>query len=520
MVNVYTTALRLGRPRPSWVPNTFDQDRVTAYQTYWDMYRNIEDTFVLVMRDDTGDEISRRYVPSARKLIEATNSYLGKGLRFDPVPDRGQATDVDQVMALLNATLEREKFLAKFASLKRWMLVRGDAVLHVTADPLKPATRRVSITEISPESYFPIFDSVEPSRVVGCYLVQPMVSDDEDIVSRLMYRKITNEEDSAKYGFPIGSIVMQLTFWEPEGWDDRETDEDLAQVDVPVEYRTEAMAPLLEGTILPAEITAIPVYHFRNNYAGSEPYGVSELQGLETLITGVNQTLTDEELALVLQGIGVYWTDSGAPRDEDGEETDWVIAPAAVMELEKDAKFGRVQGVTSVTPFRDHSNAMSDEMMESSGTPAVAIGRIDTQTAESGIALEIQFRPITAKNSEKETELLGVLNQMVFDLVTGWFPAYEQVSPGSPDNPVVVQASFESPLPINREKFLKEIIDMLTAKIVSIAWAQQEISRKLGYNFPASMLADLMAENQQLLDPTGGRIDEEAGDGSDPTADL
>jgi hypothetical protein len=57
-------------------------------------------------------------------------------------------------------------------------------------------------------------------------------------------------------------------------------------------------ALLLAGTSLPTQVTSIPVYHFRNNRSGNSIFGTSELQGIESLIVGVNQTATDQELAV------------------------------------------------------------------------------------------------------------------------------------------------------------------------------------------------------------------------------
>lgn len=518
MVNVYTTALAFERPRPSWVTDTFDQDRVTAYQTMWDIYHNIAEAFDVVLRDDSGEEISRRFVPSGRTIVEATNNYLAKNLKWTRVPLSGADSDFLNVDAAMKSLFDREKFLAKFASLKRWMLVRGDALLHVTGDSLKEAGRRIRISEISPETYFPIYNPIDPEQVIGCYLVQPMVdADGKAFVSRLFYRRILSEEDSSSYaGSPIGSVFVQLAFFKADKWDDREEGAEIEEVPAPDDYNVPSMELTLQGTTLPAEIKALPVYHFRNNYSGSEPFGVSELQGLETLITGMNQTMTDEELALVLQGIGVYYTDSGSPLDDEGNPTEWIIAPAAVLELEAGKTFGRVQGVTSVQPFQDHQGAMHSGMMEASGTPGVAVGQVDVQAAQSGIALEIQFRPLLSKNGEKEEELKGVLRHLLFDLVTGFLPGYEQISPGPDDNPVKYDVSFDSPLPIDRVAVMKEIMDMVTAKIIDGETARAMITERLGISFPAGVGAAVAAEQAQALDLVGARLDA-AASGSDGT---
>jgi hypothetical protein len=506
MVNVWTTALALGRPRPTWVTDPMDADRVQAYGTYWDLYRNLPEAYAVVLRDDAGEEISRRYVPGARQIVEATNNYLGRDFRW--VVDQSSSNGV-ALQAELDKLFAREKFRAKFNSVKRWSLVRGDGLLHLTADMTKPAGSRISIHEISPERYFPIWDPTDSERVVGCYLVEMMEVDDEAVVSRLLYRRILSDEDAATYGVPIGSVFTQLTFWEPDGWDDRETDEDLKPVGTPSVYNNEAMQEVLAGKALPPQITSIPVYHIRNNYSATEPFGVSELQGLESMITGLTQTMTDEELALALQALGVYWTDSGSPMDEDGNEAGWIISPASVLELESGKSFGRVQGVTDVKPYQDHKDALKAEMRESSGISAVAVGQVEVQA--SGISLEIQFRPLTSKNAEKEDELKGVLNQILYDICNGWLPAYEQVTLSTPDQPTPVVASFGDPLPVDRAAVLTEVIQMVTARIIDGETARQMLTERLGMAFPAGVGAAIAAEQQTLLDPTAGRIDAEAG---------
>lgn len=507
MVNVWTTALTLQRPRPNWVPNIMDADRVTAYQTYWDLYRNLPEAYAVVLRDDAGQEISRRYIPGARQIVEATNNYLGRDLKWvvDQSSSAGAALQTE-----LDKLFKREKFRAKFGSLKRWSLVRGDGLFHITADPSKVPGSRISIHEISPERYFPIWDPTDSERVIGCYLVEPMELDGESIVSRLHYQKVLTPEDSAAFnGAPVGSVFTQLTFWEPDGWDDRESDEDLAQVDTPDIYAIEPLAEVLQGKALPPAITAIPVYHFRNNFSATEPFGVSELQGLESLITGLSQTMTDEEIALALQSLGVYWTDSGAPVDDDGNDVPWIIAPASVLELETGKKFGRVEGITDVTPYQDHKAALKGEIREASGTPAVAVGQVEV--VASGISLEIQFRPMTAKNSEKEEEFRGVLDQMLYDLVNGWLPAYEQIALSTPEQPVLVSSKFGDPLPVDRKAVLEEIGLLVLNKIIDSETARLMLTERLGMTFPAGVGNAVLTEQQALLDLTGSRIDAEAG---------
>lgn len=503
-VSPYMTALKLGRPKPNHVVDEFDKDRVTAYWTYQDIYRNVEEVWTLVLRDFEGNEISRRDIPSARTIIEATNRYLAKGVTITPLPlsvapdgseIQPDTEGIAAVMRLWNSFAKREEFFTKFNSLKRWMLIRGDAIFHLMGDDSKLEGSRLRLLEEDPATYFPKEDPTDATRITGVYLVN-IVPDDsgEPIAQRQEYVKTET-----------GAIWTQLRFFESDKWDDRFplTEEDLSPVAPPTRF---ADAALITGFELPAPIDTIPVYHYRNNRDGNEPFGISELQGIETLLAGIIQTATDEDVTVALTGIGVYATDAGKPTDEDGNEVEWVIAPASVIEMTTGGKFERVQGVDTVQPFLDHINMLKSAAQEVSGTPDIAVGRVDVQVAESGIALAIQMAPTLSKNVEKEQELKGKSEQMLYDFINKWLPAYEKTKPAN----VEFQMTFDDPLPENREVTLNEIVSMVTAKLIPVTYAQQLVRERLGYDIPEDALQQIVTEQQQMLDATGVRLEEEA----------
>ncbi|HEX2609636.1 MAG TPA: hypothetical protein VHK68_01405, partial [Gemmatimonadales bacterium] len=369
----YFTALALGRPKPSHVADGFwDLDRVTAYGTYEDIWNNLPVAFAALLRSGD-DPKSRRYIPLVRGLIEGVNRYLGKDPEISWMTLPGASIDqatLDEFSALVQATMTREEFDIKFSALKRWWLIKGDACLMISADPSKPEGTRIRITEVPPEQYFPIEDPSDGERILGVYLASIVQDDDDnDIVQRIEFQRCLTQERADQFGVPLGAVFYRLGFYEQDGWDDRKG-EDLKAVQPPswVGQAADPAADPLTGFALPAQITTIPVYHFRNNRRGGPNgrFGTSEIQGLESLLAGAIQNATDEDMAVALLGIGAYWTDSGRPRDSQGKETSWELAPGTILELEKDGKIGKLEGVSSVTPIQDHISYLTKSARESS----------------------------------------------------------------------------------------------------------------------------------------------------------
>jgi hypothetical protein len=513
-LSAYKTTADLKRPVPSHVTNKDDVERIRAYGTYEDIWNNVPEAFAELLRKED-DPIARRYVPLVREIIESTNRYLAQDMEtiWETLPGATDPSD-DQMKewrGRLAAFWAREEVGIKFLSSKRWLLIKGDGLMHLTGDPSKAEGSRVRLTEIEPEQYFPIWDPRDGERVAGCYLVSVVQDDeDEDIIQRIEYRKIATVEESSEFATPIGNIFYRLGFFEMDGWDDREPDDELKPVDPPSWAAPMEGAPdPFAGFPLAPAITTLPVYHLRNRRRGGKAgrFGTSEIQGLESVFAGVIQNATDEDTAVALTGLGVYWTDSGKSRDRDGNEIDWEIGPASVAELEKDGKFGRVPGVGSVQPIQDHISYLTSSARGANAAPAVAAGRVDSAVNLSGVALRIQFMPTLAANAEREEELASVWTHLLYDLMTMWFPTYEGWAP-LPLQPGVV---FGDPLPPDRTAVITEVTTLVASGIVTKEWAAEYLAETLGYKFPDNMVADAAAEQQATLDAEGARIAAEAG---------
>lgn len=474
-----------------------DNARIDSYALYEGIFRNVPESFKIIQR---GSEQNPIYIPNAKTIIEACNRYLAKRWNFLVDPMTGSPEEQTSLSQLMQKTFIREEMYSKFSTQKRWGLVRGDAVWHITADPNKPEGTRVSIHTRDPGSYFPIYDPVDDSKVVGCHLLdqfETAPSSKKYVLRRQTYRKVLLS--NGEY-----AITYEVTWWEIGAWDDRESStQKLKPAPPPKDFASQP------AFTLPPQIQALPVYHWKNDPMPDAPFGTSEIAGLEHIFGAINQAISDEELALALEGLGVYVTNSGPPVDENGEETTWNLGPGYVLEIDQDSTWQRVQGVTSFEPVMQHIGYLENKSKESSGTPDIAVGIVDVQVAESGVALALKMAPLLSKNEEKEQHILAVTDHMLYDLSTMWFVAYESL----PGNAIAVSV-VDDPMPINRKAILDEVIAMLTANLISAQYAQQLLSQKLGYEFPTEMLAQIVKEQEALsaavnIDPYRARAESE-----------
>lgn len=502
----YASAIDFINSADANVANDLDQRRIGAYDLYENLYINSTQTLKIVLR---GDDSYPILMPSGKKIVEATNRFLGIGFDF-LVEGTGDAGTQEVLGQWWGDFFKRESLRAKFASNKRWGLVRGDAAFYVYANGNKPATQRISVVELDPRQLFEIEDS--NGSVIGCHIVDTVQDfrdadkPDKKIARRRTFRKVFDEFGNTMM------VTTELKFFEIGKWDDRSVVS--AEKMEPVPYPDFEQEPMP----LPPGITQLPVYKWRNNPPQNSHWGHSQLTGLETLMYAINQSLTDEDATIVFQGLGMYVTSAAPPQDTEGNTTDWSIGPMQIIEIGQDQRFDRVTGVSDVSPYQNHMNFIDEKgLSEASGTPAIAIGRVDVSVAESGISLQLQLMPLLAQNAEKEQEIINVIDQMFYDITTMWLPAYEPEL--FPDPAVMMEMSvvciFDDPSPKNRDKQIEETISLTQSNLILTSMAVAKL-RSLGWEYPtvdpytgqpltdediAAMLSQQVAANAAAMDP-------------------
>jgi hypothetical protein len=461
-ITPYSTVAPYLGDLPAWVPET-EQERVASYLKYDDMYWSRPESFKLALVDEDAGPI---YVPKAMTVVDTTAHYLLKGLSVT-APQRNAG-----MMAALDAFMKRETFFSKFHVAKHSGVTRGDYLIHITADKNKPEGRRISINTVHPAAYFPVYDEWDPEKLLRVHLAEQFERKDEAGRIRIFIRRLTYEYEYRANA--TRRVWRQEGFFEEKDWFHP--------------AKAEQSRALLKREMLPEEIDTIPLYHFKNKEWQGEDYGSSELRGFERLLQGINQTITDEEVALALEGLGVYATDASGPVDlETGARIPWRIAPARVLEVPLGSYFKRVEGIGTITPMLDHVKYLVEALFEASGTTDVARGAIDAQVAQSGIALAIKFLPTLAKIEQRDQAGIDKLTQFWYDWKK-WHAVFEE-DLGDGD----ITVAIGDKLPQDKTARLNELNNMYDRGLIPGNFYRAEMA-KLGYVFPDDIEEQLAKE--------------------------
>lgn len=490
----YSTIAPLLGQLPGWVP-ALDKERVASYGKYEEMYWSSESGFDRIMRGDNDTPIT---LPTARTLVNAVDRYTAPDFGWhvqDAAPaeqavdnaaraDTGPSQAVRVAEMAFTKLFRRERFLSAFNANKLEGGFRGDWLWHVVADPAKPLGRRLTIRALDPGSYFPVYSDDDPDRIVKVHIAEQITVDGTPLVSRLTYTKLMDEETGVVLGITRSHGLFKTDKW----W----------------ELTTPEQTILAEET-LPPEITSIPVYHVKMLTVNA-PFGSSYLRGLESALGAVNQAISDEDLTLAMEGLGVYATDGGPPLDEDNNETDVVMGPARIIANANGLR--RINGVGSVSPYTEHLHTLKTSLQEALGASDVTIGAVQSGEAESGIALLLRLGPMLAQTGMQDQHIVDVHTQMFYDLCF-WLAVYEELplltGSGAEAVPLVeVLPTIGSKVPVNQVEVIDNVVKLRNCvpPVVSLETSHAWL-RAAGLDVPDNELELLAAEAQQALDVLG-----------------
>ncbi len=469
----YSSAQRLLPGYPAWINDEQEAKRVASYQLYEDIYWTVPDTFKLIQRGSDADPI---YIPSGRIIVETLHRYMANHMRLVVDPEFGDDNQKLLATQVMTDFVRRERVYSKFTSNKRYGIMRGDWAFHLYADPDRPEGSRISFFTIDPGSLFPIYNEDNLDEIVGWHIVEQFLAEDgKPYIKRLTYRKETG------VGGP-SSITVEDAVFEVDAWGG------------PMMVEEKRVRQLRPPTTLPQPIDQLPIYHIPNFDEPGNLWGSSELRGIERIMASVNQSISDEELILAMEGLGCYSTDAAPPIDEEtGEDIPWNLGPGRVVEVPAGSFFNRVSGVHSVIPYQDHLKYLDNSLDLSMGMTAAAKGRTSVDVAESGVALLIELGPMLSRVEEKEQVVTDKVTNMTFDLAK-WFVAYEGTAFNSLMEVTRWSPVYGDKIPVNKPKQVEQVIKMATTTppILPLNHAWNAL-RKIGIE---------LASNEELLQAT------------------
>lgn len=480
----------------NWLPKT-DSARNAAYEGYSAFYWNEDGAYslrVIVTEQPV-------FIPIGRILVDTMAHYLLKGLCVDVEDQEKNKTEQTD----LEDFLDRQQFLPKFHVAKHDGCMRGDYVFHMTADDNKPAGQRISLTSVYAGKVVRKFDDDDGELMTDAWIAEPYTDPNDEsreLIRRLHYWYSDSDNDADDKPHALLDDADEVP--PPDSTEAREglsstrrvmRELEILEVDDKLWTADETVVRReLTAEQLPDPIDCIPIYWFKNIPTDGQPFGSSEIRGFERGIRGISQEATDLGVGLALDGLGTFVTDAARPRNADGAETNWIIEPGMILEIQNGTYFKRVDGITSISPALDWMKYSEGKIGEAAGLSAVALGDIDAQTASNPMALAIKFLPTLAKLEEREAIALGNLRNMFWDW-TKWREAYEDKS--WPKG-VKLRITVGEKLPQDRTARVNELNNMLDRDIISKAYYRQEMG-KLGYEFPDDIQEQVDEELEREL---------------------
>lgn len=478
----------------------YDAQRLLSYDLYDDLYDNSPDAGSAMLRVPDDRPI---LVPTAKRIINTMARYVGKnwGYRIDPAV--GTADERKSAAEAFGRLFARERILSQFSNGKKHWLRRGDWLWMVYANPDKPAGRRISIKQIDPRTYFPLHSEDDLDRVLGCEIAEETILDDGTTIAMRVQRWLRAQHPDHPEHDPDdpeaeGDISYECHIYKLEKWTDPRKR---------IILRTINEVEIIEG------ITSLPIYHIRNNYSSDNPFGVSELSGLEGICAAINQAITDEDTSIAISGLGQYVTDSGSPIDaETGQPTAWQLGPMNVVEVGVGRMFQRLGEIKTVQPVQDHIDYLEEHAYGTSGINDIALGTRGS-VQESGVALAIRMAPLFDWADEKDLHLNDVMTQMFYDLATQWFPEYEDVDLSN----VLITSETDTGdrLPMNRAERWEELVRGYVEGLFTVEFVHKTLNDEFGYTITAAdtrKALEAAEAKANAADPFAQRIDAELAD--------
>lgn len=350
-----------------------DMERLKRYQEHWAFYLGKQWTFT---REDSEPLVT---INIARTIVDKGVTWMvGNGFKFD-IPQKLHKAIAPHLTEVWDDLNNRETVLLDTATMQG---VVGDCWVLITPVDPTPTLRRtyphvktfLKIHVLGSEGVFPYWDRVDTERMHAV-----------KIVTVLPLQNAPGENGGMHPGPLRAKRFIQMIY-----------------PDRIIEYM-EGEEPVEKPNVL----GEIPVVHFRNLRVPKEYYGLSDLDaGIVDLQRELNEKATDMSDIINYQAQPVT-----------------VIIGAKVKNLERGAKkvwSGLPQGAQvfnlamggDLNAHMSYIDFIKKSMMEISELPENALGGQQGISNTSGVALQMQFRPIVERIQRKKPSFELGLSQI------------------------------------------------------------------------------------------------------------
>lgn len=287
------------------------------------------------------------------------------------------------------------------------------------------------------------------------------------------------------------------------------------------ELYTEQGADIYEddALIASAQTEGIPAAWIRNSSIMGESFGISDLEDVANLTEEYDHVCSKRTREidyyssphLVLKGV------------TKGSMETVELNTGTVLFIPENADASFLEWGGNQPDVETHLHRIRNSISEISQVPPVAFGQMDSTGADlSGVALEVLFRPLSAKTQEKQANWGPEMERLMSICLL----ATEQRFTIEADR---ISAVWGSSLPVN----LKELVETESLKVTSQFSSRRTAMNKTGIKEPGAEFRRMMTEERilRLLNPPAvpegvaeatvpAAQDEEAPPGVQPAAPL
>jgi len=462
------------------------QRRLAAYRHYWLFYLGKHWSY---QRDPGEPTITLNY---CRRVLDILNDFtFKKGFKStipdDPTTPENEREDREFIRVMLDETWRRNLGALWMLDAAQQGGVTGDLFLRVSwevKDPLENPYAKVDV--IPSHLVFPEFagpQGVQRKTLRRVLIMNPVFEEVESKRVQLTPRAIYQ---GAQRNTSVDLVIYS------EEWKAAEYDKfGNLQSPATVTYWRD-QEKMGEPILNP--IGEIPVVHISNYPLSGEFYGISDLVDSAEINREMNEKITDISDIINYHASPVTIITGAKIKDlERGANRVWALPPGASAT--------NLTLTGDLTAAVSHWKQLKESLLELTGVPEQALGKLQAISNTSGVALSIQYLPLVMKRDIKVLTYgigLRLVNRLIMKVTAIGDPSFGAKFDTLGRNKYRNEVIFPDPMPFDEAAELEKArakIDLgLSSKRIEL--------EKMGYSQAevVAILKEAIAEQEKEAD--------------------